>query len=68
MPTVERALREGVPLITVDSGVDSDAPLSFIATDNIRAAAIAAETLAELMDYEGECLLLEFRCRLSDSG
>jgi len=60
VPTVERALREGVPLITVDSGVDSDAPLSFIATDNIRAAAIAAETLAELMDYEGECLLMSF--------
>ncbi len=59
-PVTERAKEEGIPLITVDSGVDSDAPLSYIATDNINAAKIAAEKLAELIDYKGKVLLMSF--------
>jgi len=59
-PVTERAKEEGIPLITVDSGVESDAPLSYIATDNINAAKIAAEKLAELIDYKGEVLLMSF--------
>jgi ribose transport system substrate-binding protein len=56
----ERAKKEGIPLITIDSGVTSDAPLSYIATDNVNAAKIAAEKLAELMDNKGEVVLMSF--------
>jgi len=59
-PVTERAKKEGIPLIAVDSGVKSDAPLSYIATDNINAAKIAAEKLAELIDYKGKVLLMSF--------
>lgn len=59
-PVTERAKKEGIPLIAVDSGVESDAPLSYIATDNINAAKIAAEKLAELIDYKGKVLLMSF--------
>lgn len=58
VPVTERAKKEGIPLITVDSGVESDAPLSYIATDNIKAAKIAAEKLAKLIDYKGKVLLM----------
>jgi ribose transport system substrate-binding protein len=52
-PAVENAIKKGVPVITVDSGVDSDAPYAYIATDNIGAAKLAADTLAKLIDFKG---------------
>jgi len=60
VPAAERARREGVPFITVDSGVDSDAPLSYIATDNVSASKVAAEALAKLMGNKGKALLMSF--------
>lgn len=41
-PIVEKAKKAGIPLITFDSGVSSDAALSFIATNNINAGIMAA--------------------------
>ncbi len=42
-----------IPLIAFDSGVDSDAPLTTVQTDNKAAAAEAAKHLAELVDKKG---------------
>ncbi len=53
-PAVEKAIDSGVPVITLDSGVDSDAPYAYIATDNIGAARLAAETLAKLIGGKGK--------------
>ena len=44
-PIVEEAKTAGIPLITFDSGVEGDAALSFIATDNISAGEMAATQL-----------------------
>jgi ribose transport system substrate-binding protein len=52
-PAVESAIKKGVPVITVDSGVDSDAPYAYIATDNLGAAKVAADTLAALINLKG---------------
>jgi len=52
-PAVENAIKRGVPVITVDSGVDSNAPYAYIATDNIGAARLAADTLAGLIGSKG---------------
>jgi len=52
-PAVENAIKKGVPVITVDSGVDSDAPYAYIATDNLGAARVAADTLAALINLKG---------------
>lgn len=41
-PIVEKAKEAGIPLITFDSGVSSDAALSFIATNNLNAGIMAA--------------------------
>ena len=53
-PAVEQAIERGVPVITLDSGVDSDKPYAYIATDNIGAARIAAQTLAGLIGGKGK--------------
>jgi ribose transport system substrate-binding protein len=54
IPTIQKALTAGIPLVTIDSGVDSDLPASFIATDNILGASMAADKLAELLKEQGE--------------
>ena len=46
IPLLEKAKAAGIPVIGFDSGVDSDIPLSTAATDNIAAAATAADKMA----------------------
>ncbi len=57
---IQRALDAGIPVITMDSGVTSDLPLSFVATDNIAGAKAAARELARLIGEEGEVGLIPF--------
>jgi len=58
--TVEKAHQAGIPVVTIDSGVDSDIPVSFIATDNVAAAEKAADVLAELLNGKGEVACIPF--------
>ncbi len=60
IPVLEKAQQKGIPVITIDSGVDSDIPFSFIATDNILAAEKAAQKLAELIGAKGEVACIPF--------
>jgi ribose transport system substrate-binding protein len=57
-PLLERAQEEGIPVIAFDSGVDSDIPLTTAATDNVAAAAAAADMMAELIGGEGEVAVI----------
>jgi ribose transport system substrate-binding protein len=58
IPLLERAKAEGIPVIGFDSGVDSDIPVTTAATDNIAAAAAAADKMAELIGGEGEVAII----------
>jgi ribose transport system substrate-binding protein len=58
IPLLERAQEAGIPVIAFDSGVDSDIPLTTAATDNIAAAALAADKMAELIGGEGEVAVI----------
>jgi len=58
IPLLERAEKEGIPVIGFDSGVDSDIPLSTAATDNIAAAALAADKMVELIGGSGEIAVI----------
>ena len=51
---VHQAIDAGIPVITIDSGVKSDQPLSFVATDNVAAARMAADTMNTLIGGKGE--------------
>lgn len=51
---VEEAIAAGVPVVMVDSGVNSDAPYANITTDNLGAAAEGARVLAELIGGKGK--------------
>lgn len=58
IPLLERADEEGIPVIAFDSGVDSDIPLATAATDNVAAAAHAADMMAELIGGEGQVAVI----------
>lgn len=57
---IQQAMNAKIPVVTIDSGVKSDLPLSFIATDNIAGAKAAADTLAKLIGEEGPVGLMPF--------
>ncbi|AXF04616.1 ABC transporter substrate-binding protein [Paraburkholderia hospita] len=54
IPLLKRAQSSKIPVIAFDSGVDSDIPLTTCATDNLAAAALAADKMAGMIDNSGE--------------
>lgn len=58
VPPVEAAIKAGVPIIMVDSGVDSDAPLASITTDNFDGSYKAGKLLAEMIGKKGKVINL----------
>ncbi len=57
-PLLEKAKASGIPIVGFDSGVDSEIPITTAATDNIAAAAMAADKMAELIGGKGEVALI----------
>jgi ribose transport system substrate-binding protein len=57
-PLLEKAKAAGIPVIGFDSGVDSDIPVTTATTDNIAAAALAADKMVELIGGEGEVAVI----------
>jgi ribose transport system substrate-binding protein len=55
---VEAAVKGRIPVIVVDSGIESKAPISYVATDNREGGRIAARELGRLMGGKGNAILL----------
>lgn len=53
-PVVERAIDEKIPVVIIDSPVDAEGYVTFLSTDNYAAGALAADTLAKLVDEKGK--------------
>ncbi|TYR29593.1 ABC transporter substrate-binding protein [Mesorhizobium microcysteis] len=58
IPLLRQAQEANIPVIAFDSGVDSDIPVATASTDNIAAAALAADKMAELIGGEGKVALV----------
>ncbi|MBP1853042.1 ribose transport system substrate-binding protein [Rhizobium halophytocola] len=58
IPLLRKAQEQNIPIIAFDSGVDSDIPMATAATDNIAAAALAADKMADLIGDEGKVALV----------
>jgi len=57
---VKDAEKQGIPVVTIDSGVASDTPISFVATDNVEGGKQAAQVLAKLIGETGKVGLIPF--------
>jgi ribose transport system substrate-binding protein len=58
IPLLRKAQAAKIPVVAFDSGVDSDIPITTAATNNIAAAALAADKVAELVGGEGDIALV----------
>jgi len=54
IPLLKQASDAGIPIIAFDSGVDSDIPVSTATTDNLAAAGLAADKMAEKIGGKGK--------------
>ncbi len=59
-PVVD-AVRERIPVIIIDSGLQGNAHLSYVATDNYRGGVLGARRLIELLGGQGEIFLIRYQ-------
>ncbi len=54
VPIVETAHARGIVVATFDSGINSDLPVTFVATNNRAAGGVAADEMAKLINNQGK--------------
>jgi len=57
---VEDAGRAGVPTVIIDSGLESNDFVSFVATDNRKGGSLAADRMGQLLNGKGKVLVLRY--------
>jgi ribose transport system substrate-binding protein len=57
---VEMAVRGKIPVVIIDSGLESKAPVSSVSTDNREGGRIAARNLGRLLGGKGNVILLRY--------
>jgi ribose transport system substrate-binding protein len=57
---VEAAIARGIPVVILDSGLETNKMVSFIATDNYHGGVLAAQRLGEVLKGQGKVILLRY--------
>lgn len=58
---VQEATRKGIPVVIIDSGLQSEDYVSFVATDNRHGGQLAGEHLAKLLGGKGKVVMLRYQ-------
>jgi ribose transport system substrate-binding protein len=58
---VETAIARGIPVVIIDSGLESTKPVSYVATDNYHGGVLAAKRLGTVLGGEGRIILLRYQ-------
>jgi ribose transport system substrate-binding protein len=58
---VEEASRAGIPTVVIDSPLDSQVPISLVASDNYHGGEVAADEMGRLLGGKGKVLLLRYQ-------
>jgi ribose transport system substrate-binding protein len=61
VPAATEAAAENIPVVIIDSGIEWDGRVSFVATDNRRAGGLGAERLAEVLGGQGKVILMRYQ-------
>ncbi len=56
----ETAQKAGIPVVIIDSGLESDQYASFVATDNFKGGQMAGEHMGKLLGGKGKVILLRY--------
>jgi ribose transport system substrate-binding protein len=57
---VTEAMRAGVPVVIIDSGLASEDYVSFVATDNYKGGRLAGERMIERLEGKGKVVMLRY--------
>ncbi len=60
MPPVMEARGRGIPTVIIDSGLQGDTHVAFVATDNYKGGVLAAERMGELLGGKGRIIMLRY--------
>jgi ribose transport system substrate-binding protein len=60
VPPVSSAMKQGIPVVIIDSGLKGDDYVSFVATDNEAGGRLAGEHMARLLGGRGRVVLLRY--------
>ncbi len=58
---VEEASRAGIPTVVVDSALNSQVPISLVASNNYHGGELAAEEMGRLLNGKGKILVLRYQ-------
>ncbi|MDR3634551.1 MAG: substrate-binding domain-containing protein [Isosphaeraceae bacterium] len=57
---IEEAIGKGIPVVIIDSGLESSRIASYVATDNYHGGVLAAQRLGAVLHGEGRIILLRY--------
>jgi ribose transport system substrate-binding protein len=60
VPVVERAAAAKIPVVIIDSDIETDKRVSFVATDNYAGGALAAKHMAKLLRGKGKVAVIKY--------
>ena len=58
---VRSAVRSGIPVVIIDSGLKSEEHVSFVATDNKQGGSLGGQHLAKLLKEKGKVVMLRYQ-------
>ncbi len=60
VPSVEKIYARNIPCVIIDSGIDTDKYISFIATDNYKGGVIAARRMGRILKGKGKIVVVKY--------
>jgi ribose transport system substrate-binding protein len=58
---VAEAVKQGIPVVIIDSGLKSEDYVSFVATDNFKGGEMAGKRMVELLKGEGSVIMMRYQ-------
>lgn len=68
VPVVERAAAADIPVVIIDSDLDTDRRVAFVATDNYEGGALAARQMAKVLDGRGRVAVVKYMAGSASTG
>lgn len=60
VPVAEKARDAGIPVIIIDSNINSDRMLGFVGTDNVHAGRVLGESMVESLGTDADIMIVSF--------
>jgi len=60
VPSVEKIFARSIPCAIIDSGIDTDKYVSFVATDNYEGGVIAARRMGKILNGKGKIIVVKY--------